>query len=193
MFEFEKKLSTIEQQHRADEERRRLGGAVRAFPPSRPAPTPEQLTEAARQQKARELPEAMFAGDEQLQRLRAEYETPRAIRANLRGNLKFLESAQQAQTTRVRQAELAVPWLVLADVHHGDGEFSATRQALAALGSDKVLLQAIKDAMPLVSQRPDAAWRIDNAVNEARAAFDTRLMELRLAHVDGQNDQGERT
>lgn len=190
---FEERLSTIERMHRRDEERRRLGGAVPAFVKPRPSPGPEQLAEAERQRQARALPEDLFDSDEELRRLRAVHETRRAIRAERSICLRALERAQQALADEIQQAEQELTWHVLADAHNRDEWFRGARRAAATLAENKALLQAIKDAVSMVSQPPDCAWRIDNAVEQARTAFETRLHQLRLAHVDSQHTEGEQS
>lgn len=181
-------LSAMERRHQADAERQRLRGAVTLPFTPRPAPTPEQQQLAARSAAARALPDSMFDSDVEVQRLRATYESRRAVVDERSAIFRLLPVAMVDLSARVEEARENITWLALADAAAKDGNFTQARAALAALEADTALLAILCDADALVAGSPFTNTRLTDAVDHAHAALQGRLLALKLAHVDAQNE-----
>ena len=76
-------------------------------------------------------------------------------------------------------------WAALSDGAGEDVSFALARAELAALASDKALVQTIDSALALLALPPGANSRIADEVARAHQALNARLFELKLSHIDG--------
>jgi len=182
---FDEKLSTLERQWAADEERRQLGGAIFLGLTLRPEKSAAELAQAARLNAARALPDALFLADAQVQALHATYGARLAVSTNQGSIKRWLMAERERLAAQIDKAGKALAWAVLSDGANKDDAFVLARTELTALASDKALVQAIDAALALLALPPDTNQNIADEVDRARQALNERIFELKLSHIDG--------
>ena len=178
-------LSTLERRWAEEEERRKLGGAVCIGLTPRPEKSAAERAQAERLACARALPDALFLGDAQVQGLRADYESRLAVSVNQSAIKRWLMAERKRLAAQMDEMEKALAWAALSDGAEQDGAFFRTRLELAALASDKALVQIIDAALELLVCPPGANSSITDEVSFAHRALTERLFELKLSHIDG--------
>lgn len=177
-------LSNIERRWADDEERRRVGASI-GTPQARPVLSAEELQQAARLKAARALPDALFMEAEQVQTLRATYNARLLVSANQGSIKRWLMEERERLTNQIAALEKSLAWAALSDGAGEDVSFALARAELAALASDKALVQTIDSALALLALPPGANSRIADEVARAHQALNERLFELKLSHIDG--------
>lgn len=177
-------LSTLERLWAADEERLQMGGAVDIGLKPRTEKSAAEHAQAARQEAARALPDDMFQEDAQVQALRAIHDARRSVSANQSSIKCWLMAERERLTARVQGSGESLAWAALSDGARKDATFAMARTELAALESDKALVQAIDSALALLALPPGANSRIADEVERARWALNEHLFELKLSHID---------
>lgn len=178
-------LSKMDRLHAADEQRQRNAGKVILGPPARRLPTPAEKAEAERHAAARALPDALFSGDAEVQRLRAIHVSRMATRDNQRPLQRWLSSEARRLALEIEEAEQGLIWSVIADAAAQDDDFSWGLGAMSDLGEKRALAAAVTDALDLLGR----ASKLDDAVSNAREALQARLFQLKLAHVGAQSKE----
>lgn len=176
-------LSTLERRWAADEERRRVGASI-GTPQVRPVLSAEELQQAARLEAARALPDSLFMEDAQVQILRASYDTRRLVSANQGSIKRWLMEERERLVNQIAALEKSLAWAALADGAGKDASFALACGELAALASDKALVQTIDSALALLAIPPGGNSRIADEVGRAHQALNERLFELKLSHID---------
>ena len=177
-------LSNIERRWADDEERRRVGASI-GTPQARPVLSAEELQQAARLKAARELPDSLFMEAEQVQTLRATYNARLLVSANQGSIKRWLMEERERLANQIATQEKSLAWAALSDGAGEDASFAMARAELAALASDKALVQTIDSALALLTLPPGANSRIADEVARARQALNERLFEMKLSHIDG--------
>lgn len=177
-------LSNIERRWADDEERRRVGASI-GTPQARPVLSAEELQQAARLKAARALPDDLFLDDAQVQALRATYSARLSVSAHQGSIKRWLMAERERLTAQINAAGNSMAWAALSDGAGEDVSFALARAELAALASDKALVQTIDSALALLALPPGANSRIADEVARAHQALNERLFELKLSHIDG--------
>ena len=177
-------LSILERRWADDEERRRVGASI-GTPQARPVLSAEELQQAARLKAARALPDDLFLDDAQVQALRATYSARLSVSAHQGSIKRWLMAERERLTAQINAAGNSMAWAALSDGAGEDVSFALARAELAALASDKALVQTIDSALALLALPPGANSRIADEVARAHQALNERLFELKLSHIDG--------
>lgn len=180
----EENLSNLERRWKADEELRRLGGAISLGLTPRPAQSAAERAQAERLEAARALPDTLFLEDAQAQALHAAHAARLAVSANQTNIRRWLMAERERLTAQISAAEKALAWAALTDGAQQDGGFALARAELAALASDKALVSVIDSSLALLALPPNANHHIANEVGRAHQALNERLFELKLSHID---------
>ena len=178
-------LSTLERHWAADEERRQLGGAIHIGLMPRPEKSAAESAQDARLEAARALPDDLFLDDAQVQALRATYSARLSVSAHQGSIKRWLMAERERLTAQINAAGNSMAWAALSDGAGEDVSFALARAELAALASDKALVQTIDSALALLALPPGANSRIADEVSRAHQALNERLFELKLSHIDG--------
>ncbi|MCO5358421.1 hypothetical protein [Acidovorax kalamii] len=145
----------------------------------------EELQQAARLEAARALPDSLFMEDAQVQTLRATYDARLLVSANQGSIKRWLMEERERLANQIAALEKSLAWAALADGAGKDATFALARAELAALESDKALVQTIDSALALLALPPGANSRIADEVDRTRRALNQHLFELKLSHIDG--------
>ena len=153
----------------AERERYAREGITPATGYARPTATKEELTEAARLNAARALPDAMFDSNPQVQRLRDDLAVKQALIAQRIPVKNWL-------ATQMGQMDLAVK------VAEG---VTKARGAMVGLNFARTVRECARAAYDVVAPSdPAAQHALYGALDAARVALDECLFSLKKAHVD---------
>ena len=178
-------LSTLERHWAADEERRQLGGAIHIGLMPRPEKSAAESAQDARLEAARALPDSMFLEDAHAQVLQATYDARLSVSTNQSSIKRWLMEERERLTAQIQDVVQSLAWAALSDGAGKDATFAIARAELAAMESDKALVQAIDSALALLALPPGANSRIADEVDRAHRALNEHLFELKLSHIDG--------
>lgn len=181
----EENLSNLERRWKADEELRRLGGAISLGLTPRPVQSAMERAQAERLEAARALPDALFLEDAEVKALHATHAARLTVSAKQTTIRCWLMAERQRLIEQIGAAEKALAWAALTDGAQQDGGFALARAELAALVSGKALLSGIDSALALLVLQSNANHHIADEVDRTQQALNERLFELKLSHIDG--------
>lgn len=184
-MQFEEKLSTIEQQWKADEERRK-GPSIAGLTDHqrrRAAAEPQIRFEAA----ARALPDSLFADDEEIQRLtleadamqhRAENESRMRLAG---GGLDHVVASMQRE---LQQAQQAMKWAAADDAIDGAFDFPRSAAIAQRITDLRRRLEAATLARETFAIKPGGGWTAlgDDARRARNTLFEALILRKR-AHL----------
>ena len=175
-------ISTLERLWAADEERRRVGASVGA-PRVRPVPTANELKQAARLEAARALPDSMFLEDAHAQVLQATYDARLSVSTNQSSIKRWLMEERERLTAQIQDAVQSLAWAALSDGAGKDATFAIARAELAAMESDKALVQAREvEKKGLMPQAQVLSYQ--RALLDAVNLLTLRRQDLELARAE---------
>jgi len=169
----------------AERERYAREGITPATGYARPTATKEELTEAARLNAARALPDAMFDSNPQVQRLRDDLAVKQALIAQRIPVKNWLAAQMGRMDLAAKVAEGGIPQALIEDAVAQDEGFTKARAAIEALNFAKTVREYARAAYDVVAPSdPAAQHALYGALDAARVALDECLFSLKKAHVD---------
>ena len=169
----------------AERERYAREGITPATGYTRPKATKEELTEAARLNAARALPDAMFDSNPQVQRLRDDLAVKQALIAQRIPVKNWLAAQMGQMDLAAKVAEGGIPQALIEDAVAQDEGFTKTRAAIEALNFAKTVREYARAAYDVVApSNPAAQHALYGSLEAARVALDECLFSLKKAHVD---------
>lgn len=159
-----------------------------SLPPDMRRNGPDQSPEALERERVRAaikaLPDSEVAHDEALQELKAVADSRKAAADNAFSISKLLEAERDHLMGVIVYSKDSLIWAVLDDAVANDSDFPRANKLLDDVERAKRLITAINEAHALVAPREAfQRSRLNGGADQAKAAYEGRLMELKRAVV----------